>query len=167
MKNLFRVFALSLCLCFVSQTEAVAQDYKSAAGLRLGYPWAASYKTFISEASALEVYVGYRGWAFYNALSINGAYQIHKDIESVDGLQWYFGGGGGVEFYSYDALSESNTIIKVSGYLGLQYTFADTPISVTADWVPTFGFGDSLFGFSTGGFQGGYGGLGVRYILNR
>ena len=167
MKNFFRVLALTLCLCFVSQTEAVAQDYKSAAGLRLGYPWAASYKTFISEASALEAYVGYRGWFGYNAISLNGAYQVHKDFDSVDGLQWYFGGGGGVDCYNYSGFEGSNTIIKISGYLGLQYTFEDTPISVTIDWVPTFGIGDNLFGFSTSGFQGGYGGLGVRYILGR
>jgi len=166
-KNLLRVFAFTLCLFLVFQTEAVAQDFKSAAGLRLGYPWAVSYKTFISESNAIEGYVGYRGWAGYNAISINGAYQIHKDIESIDGLQWYFGGGGGVDFYSYAAFEESNTIFKVSGYLGLQYTFADAPISITADWVPTFGFGDSLFGFSTSGFRVGYGGLGVRYVLGR
>jgi len=134
MKNLFKIIALTFCLCFVSQTEAVA---------------------------------GYRGWFGYNAISLNGAYQVHKDFESVDGLQWYFGGGGGIDFYSYSGLEESNTVIKVSGYLGLQYTFEDTPISVTIDWVPTFGIGDNLLGFNNTGFQGGYGGLGVRYILGR
>ncbi len=143
-----------------------AQDFKSAAGLRLGYPWAASYKTFISETNALEVYVGYRGFSVYNSLSVNGAYQIHKDIESVEGLQWYFGGGAGVQFYSYDFIDESSTLFTASGYLGLQYTFPDTPISVTADWVPTFVFGDGLGGFGVGGFGAGIGGLGVRYVLN-
>ncbi|MFK8162745.1 MAG: hypothetical protein AB8H12_09815 [Lewinella sp.] len=167
MKNLLRLIALTLCLCFAYQTEAVAQDYKSAVGLRLGYPLAVSYKTFISESSAIEAYVGYRGFSFYNYISINGAYQIHKDISSVDGLQWYFGGGAGVQLYSYDGFDDGSTFITVSGYLGLQYTFPDTPISVTADWVPGFAFGEGLGGFGVGGFGGGRGGLGVRYVLGR
>lgn len=167
MKNLLSLIALTLCLCFAASTKIQAQDYKAAAGLRLGYPWAASYKMFISEASAVEVYAGYRGWFGYNAVSLNGAYQIHNDIESIDGLKWYYGVGGGVDFVNYSAFNESSTVIKIAGYLGLEYTFPDTPISVTADWVPTFGIGDELFGFNTAGFRAGYGGLGVRYILNR
>lgn len=166
MKNLLSLIALTLCLCFATSVEMQAQDYKSAAGLRLGFPWAASYKTFISETNAVEVYLGYRGRSFFNSVSINGAYQIHKDIASVDGLQWYFGGGAGVQFWSYDFLDESSTLFTASGYLGLQYTFPDTPISVTADWVPTFIFGDGLGGFGSTGFGGGVGGLGVRYVLD-
>lgn len=167
MKNLLRVIALTICLCFVSQTEAVAQDYKSAAGLRLGYPWAASYKTFISESSAIEVYAGFRGWVGYSAVTINGAYLLHNDIESVDGLQWYYGGGAGAQFWSYDAFEESSTFISISGYLGLQYTFEDAPISVTFDWTPTFLIGETFGGIGSSGFGGAYGGLGVRYILGR
>jgi hypothetical protein len=40
---------------------------------------------------------------------------------------------------------------------------ADTPISVTADWVPTLFLGD---GFGAGGFGAGYGALAVRYVLS-
>jgi len=167
MKNIFRLSALLLCLCFTFQNKVVAQDYKSAVGIRLGSPWAASYKTFISESSALEGYVGFRSWFGYSNISLNGAYQVHKDIESVDGLQWYFGGGGGVELYRYRNFDEGNTVFKISGYLGLQYTFADTPISATVDWVPSFVFGDSLFGINTTGFRAGYYNLGVRYVLGR
>lgn len=101
-----------------------AQDYKSAVGVRLGYPLAISYKTFISEPSAIEAYVDYRGYSFYNYISVNG-------------------------------------------YLGLRYTFPDTPISVVADWVPGFAFGTGLGSFGGSGFGGDSGGLGVRYVLNR
>lgn len=167
MKNLLSLIALTFCLCFSATTEMQAQDYKSAAGLRLGYPLALSYKTFISESSALEAYVGYRGFSFYNYISVNGAYQIHKDISAIDGLQWYFGGGAGVQLYSYDGFDEGSTSVTINGYLGLQYTFADTPISVTADWVPGFAIGDGLGGFGGSGFGGGRGGLGVRYVLSR
>ncbi|MEM9525626.1 MAG: hypothetical protein AAGA31_03405 [Bacteroidota bacterium] len=166
MKNLLRLIALTVCLCFAFQNEAVAQDYKSAVGIRLGSPWAASYKTFISESSAIEVYASYRGFSSWSWVGINGAYQIHQDLGATEGLQWYYGAGAGVQFWSVASGfgDGSGTLITASGYLGLQYTLADTPLSLTLDWVPTFFIGDGFGGF--GGFNGGYGGIGVRYVLN-
>lgn len=153
----------------MSTQEAQAQDYKLAAGLRLGSPWALSAKAFLSESSAFEAYVGYRGFLFYNSISINGAYLIHQDLafEGIEGLRWYFGGGGGVQFWSFDAFNEGSTYFNVTGYLGLEFTLPDTPISITADWTPTVIFGDGFNGIGDTGFRGGYGGLGVRYILSR
>ncbi|MEL7160083.1 MAG: hypothetical protein AAFN92_04940 [Bacteroidota bacterium] len=167
MKNLLRLIALTVCLCFAFQSEAVAQDYKSAVGLRLGTPWAASYKTFISESSAIEVYASYRGFSAWSWVGINGAYQIHNDLGSTDGLQWYYGGGAGVQFWSVGTGfgDGSGTLITVAGYLGLQYTFPDAPISLTADWVPTFFIGDGFGAFNS--FGAGYGNFGVRYVLGR
>lgn len=144
-----------------------AQNYSSAAGLRLGYPWAASYKTFISEASAIEAYVGYRGWTGYNWFSVNGAYLKHSDIDEVDGLQWYAGGGVGAQFWSYDFAESSSTTFSVAGYLGLEYTFEDAPVSVSIDWVPTFFLGDTFGGIGFNRFGAGYGGLAARYVLGR
>lgn len=133
-------------------------------GLRLGYPWAASFKTFISESSALEVYAGYRGWSFYNWFSVNGAYQIHRPFPNVENLQWYFGGGAGVYFWNYDTGflddNSSDVSFSVQGYLGLDYTFEDLPINLSIDWVPTIflnGYGDT--------FGPGYGNLAARYVL--
>lgn len=163
MKSLRIAFALVLMAAF--SQNAQAQDYKSAVGLRLGYPWAASYKTFINESSAIEVFAGYRGYTGINWFSLNGAYLIHKDISSTDGLQWYFGGGAGVQFWNSDFFDTGATTFSVAGYLGLQYTLSDTPLSLTLDWSPTFFVGDGFGGFS--GFGASYGGLGVRYVLNR
>ncbi|MTB49476.1 hypothetical protein [Lewinella sp. W8] len=163
MKRFIRLFALVAVITFFGQSEVFAQPFKSAVGLRLGYPWAASYKTFVSETNAVEVYASYRGFTGWSWIGLNGAYQIHNDLGSTEGLQWYYGGGGGIQFWNAGSSDVSGTLITVSGYLGLQYTFQDTPISVTADWVPTFFIGDGFGGF--GGFGGGYGGLGVRYVL--
>lgn len=166
MKNLISLIALTLCLCFAASAEMQAQNYKSAAGLRLGYPWAASYKTFISESSAIEAYASYRGFSGWGWFGINGAFQIHNDLDlgDIDGLQYYYGAGAGIQFWSSSFSDSNGTFFNVSGYLGLEYTFEDAPISITADWVPTFFIGDGFGGF--GGFRGGYGGLGVRYVLN-
>lgn len=141
-----------------------SQDFDSAVGLRFGYPLSVTYKTFISETAALEGYVGYRNYAgsvsFFN---INAAYQIHQDIEDVDQLQWYYGGGGNIAFWSGDFL-DRNTSIGISGYAGLSYTFPDIPLNLSIDWVPTF-FINGNAGFANG-FSAGYGSLAARYVLS-
>ncbi len=154
---------LSLLFTVFLVTTTEAQSYKSAAGARLGYPLSASYKTFISESSALEVYAGFRGYSAYRWISVSGAYLVHKPIEGVENLNWYLGGGASVYFWTYDAgflNPGDNTSIGIQGYLGLDYRIPDTPVNITADWIPTFFLG----GYSKG-FGGGYGTLGVRYIL--
>ncbi|MCB0636549.1 MAG: hypothetical protein KDC54_08010 [Lewinella sp.] len=144
-----------------------AQEYRNAVGARLGYPLAASYKQFISESSAIEVYAGFRSWSTYSWFSLSGAYQIHNDLSSVtDGLTWYYGAGASVFFWSFKNTflddNSTSTTFAIQGYLGLEYTFDDTPLSISVDWVPSFfinGYGN--------GFGGGYGALAARYVLNR
>ncbi|MBB4080272.1 hypothetical protein GGR28_002902 [Lewinella aquimaris] len=147
--------------------QLAAQNFNSAIGVRFGYPFSISYKTFISESHALEGYVGFRGYSgVANWISINGAYQIHSDIDAIDGLEWYYGAGAGAQFWSYDFAESGSTTFSVSGYLGLQYTFEEAPVSVSIDWVPTFFIGDSRYG-AFNSFGGGYGALAARYTLGR
>ncbi len=151
MKNLiFLILFLGLSY------SGYSQNYNSAVGLRLGYPTSVTYKKFISENHALEFYGGIRSYFGFTNIHLNAAYLIHNDIESVDNLQWYYGGGGGV------ILGDGYTAIDINGYLGLEYTFEDIPLSLSLDWVPTFVLGH--YGLS--GFGGGYGALAARYILN-
>ena len=141
-----------------------AQNYKLAAGLRLGYPTSASLKYFMSETSALEAYVGTRGYSGYRWYNVSGAYLYHKEISGVDGLQYYFGAGASIFFWNFDTIfgeRGSTTSIGLQGYAGLDYTFADAPVNITVDWIPTF----FLNGFGSG-LGGGYGTLGVRYIIS-
>ena len=158
-----------LLFAFAMSTSVNAQDYKSAVGLRLGSPWALSYKFFQNERNAIELYGAFRSYVYSSYFGINAAYQIHNQLGSTSGLRWYYGVGAGVNFYSFDTGHDltdgGSTTIVASGYLGLEYTFADAPVSISADWVPTFritggdGFGDR--------FGADYGALSVRYIINR
>ncbi|MEO1518037.1 MAG: hypothetical protein AAFV95_23645 [Bacteroidota bacterium] len=163
MKKLICVLPILLMLLCTADVQA--QNYQTAIGARLGYPLSASIKHFINESHALEGYIGTRGWSTYRWTNISGAYQIHKPIEGVDGLQWYFGAGASVYFWNFrdDFVGGefSNLNLGLQGYLGLDYTFSDVPISITADWIPSIFLGGFL-----GGFGGGYGTLGVRYILS-
>ncbi len=163
MKTKFILF----CLLFVgfSTVATAQQNYSSAVGARFGYPLSASYKKFISEPGAIEAYVGLRGNTAWTWVSISAAYLHHKEleIENISGLNWYFGGGGSVYFWNYKFSTDiASTTLGLQGYIGLEYTFDDLPLTVTLDWVPTI-----FLNSYVDSFGGGYGGLGVRYILNR
>jgi hypothetical protein len=167
MKKLFFLFAFLGAIFFSNAIHA--QEYKSAIGLRLGYPVSVSYKTFLSESNAVELFAGYRSYGGFsgfgfNSIHLGAAYQIHKPINGVDGLQWYYGFGASAIINNYGNAYYDNygkIGIGISGYLGLDYTFPNTPISLTADWVPTYVVGD----FYYNSFQT-YGALAVRYVLN-
>lgn len=162
--TIFLFFAFFLC----SFMEANGQTYKSAIGVRVGYPWALSYKTFISEKGALELYAAARRYGFsgyhYGWFSINGAYQHHFPLaEITENLQWYVGAGAGLLFWHYDDGFPSpggKQSVTVQGYLGLDYKFEEVPINITLDWVPNI----FLNGYESG-FYGRYANLGIRYVL--
>lgn len=165
MRKTILFFTFFICFMFMANTSQ-AQNFKKAIGARLGYPMAISYKHFLNESNAIEVYGGTRGFGGgllggYRWYSLAGAYQVHKPIESVEGLDYYFGGGASVYFWAFDFdTSESTTTLGLQGYLGLSYTFKDTPINVSVDWVPTY----FLNGFGSG-FGADSGHIAVRYVL--
>lgn len=163
MKKIVLLFAI--IAAFGAMNQASAQgNYDKAIGLRFGVPLAASFKFFVSDPGAIELYAGYRNYSIgYNYFNLGAMYQYHKSISGVDGLSWYFGGGASVWFFSYDFATDANgTGIAINGVLGLDYTFDGAPINLSVDWMPTFlltGYGD--------GFAGGYGALSARYILGQ
>jgi len=162
------IFILMVCLFFFSNLQA-QRVYDRALGGRFGYPFSLSYKTFISEANALEANIGFIGnRSGYNWVSVSGAYLHHKilDIESIDNLNWYFGGGASVIFWNFASSfgrsrSSGGTSFSVEGYIGIEYTFDDIPLNLSVDWRPSIFFNDFF-----GGFGGTYGALSVRYVLN-
>ncbi|HRO08228.1 MAG TPA: hypothetical protein PK611_08455 [Saprospiraceae bacterium] len=152
-----------LAFVFLFSVSSYAQDYKSAIGLRFGYPLSASYKTFLSEKGAFEGVAGFRSFSGYSWFNIGAYYQVHNDIGSVNGLKWYYGAGANVYFWSYDTgfAGDGSTSIGISGVLGLDYKFANIPLNVSVDWIPTY----FINGYGSG-FAGGYGALAARYVLN-
>ena len=157
MKKITLLFSMLFVLGLTSQLKA--QDFQSAIGGRIWYPAAVSYKFFISEPAAIELYAGFRGYSGYGGFTVGGQYEHHMDISDIEGFQWYFGGGASASFYNYDYDDVSNVGIGINGVIGLQYTLANAPWSFTVDWMPTILISDYNEGF------GGAGGAGARYIL--
>ena len=143
-----------------------AQNYKFAAGLRLGYPSAASIKLFVSENHALEVYAGTRGFSFTGSTrSVSGAYQVHRNpISGLGGLKWYTGVGVTVFLDDSPLDNIAPSSYGLQSYAGLEYVFDDIPLSISVDWIPTYLLSDEL---SNIGFSGDYGTLAVRYIISK
>jgi len=166
-----------ICLLALSGLVAqslYAQSFETAAGVRLGYPISLSIKKFVNTSNAIEVYVGTRtrGYLSYSSRNFNlsAAYLIHEDlgIDGLDGLGFYYGGGGSVFMWTWRAFNGVEFNFAVQGYGGLYYVLEldDRPIEFTLDWVPTFWMGGTRYDSRRFRFSGDYGTVGIRFGLN-
>ncbi len=159
------LFVLAFVFGTLYSNNISAQDYNSAIGLRLGSPIAASYKTFLNEAGAIELFVGFRSHGIIgfrsNSVYFGGLYQHHFDIPAVEGLRWYIGGGVAGQLYSYSFTNTTDFYLNIALNGGAEYTFADIPLALSVDYVPLIGI------IGGGGFYGGWASFNARYILNR
>ncbi|MBK8701583.1 MAG: hypothetical protein IPN29_19350 [Saprospiraceae bacterium] len=160
-----KIFLTAMSLMVLINVTS-AQDYKSAIGLKLGYGLVGSYKTFLNEKAALDIFGGIR----WGGIAAGAYYEVHSPIKSVDRLKWYWGLGGSFTTWDYGyAGFDSYYEVGVSGVLGLDYSFEEYPVNVSVDWAPTIVLLDNYdyAGVSLSRFRSGYGALSVRYILGK
>lgn len=155
-----KIFILAIVFLAFSQEQASAQkksanySYNTALGAKF-YPGGITLKHFIKSNAALEG-IGY----FWNrGARITGLYEYHGDIKNANGLKWYVGLGAHVGFYNSKYYG-GGTAVGVDGVLGLDYKFKDAPINISADWQPSYEFGDQYAGFGAN-----WGGLAIRYTF--
>lgn len=153
------LFAFGIASTAFSQELNTGSSYKTAIGIKI-YPGAISVKHFIKPNIAWEG-LGYFWQYGFRATAL---YEIHGDINGVDGLKWYVGPGAHVGFYNnrwaIDYPSRANgPSIGVDGILGLDYKIQGAPLDVSFDWQPSFDF----IGYNN--FEGGWGGLAIRYTF--
>ncbi len=165
MKKVF-LLVVSAFILSISTSKLQAQNYTGSLGLRLGAYNGITYKGFINEKAAIEVYGTFRSYSSsYSFITATGLYEIHNAISNAGGLKWYYGGGITAGFYSFDKTylgsNNTSTIFGITGVLGLEYVFKELPINVSLDWSPTYYFS------SGSGFTGDYFALSVRYIFGR
>ncbi len=146
-------------LVFMTLGDAFAQrrnssEYSTAIGVRF-YPGAITFKQNFLHGNKIEA-IAY----FWNGKGtrITGLYEHYYDIEGLNGLQWYV--GTGIHFTMYnEGEFDGNSYFGVDGVLGLDYKIKNAPLNISLDWQPSFDFAGNT------GFNGGFGGLGVRYVL--
>lgn len=160
-------------LVFISSfavNEVKAQDYQSAIGAKIGYGFIGTYKKFLGEAPALDVYVGF---GFYNGFIAGANYQHHMDISGVDRLRWFIGGGVSVLTFAPtrflgQRLNNGYIDFGINFNIGLDYSFDNIPLNLSVEYSPTFIIAstyDNAYGLSYNRFRGGYAGASARYIL--
>jgi hypothetical protein len=146
----------ALFFVFISQAQshsASGSDYTTALGVKVWDGGGITLKHFFNEKNAGEL-IGY----FWNrGVRFTGLYEIHGDINGVEGLKWYVGPGAHIGFYN--TKYGGGGFIGIDGVLGLDYKFNAAPINISLDWQPSFEFGDNR------GFVGSWGGLGIRYTF--
>jgi hypothetical protein len=145
MKKIIGMMILASVTVSASHAQYAKNGYTSAIGIRLGDGYydlvSASLKTFISDAGAVEFNIGFRnygipGYSWFN-LSGSASYQYHFDIQAVDGLKWFIGGGATV-FNTFSSSSSYRGFgVGVFPTGGVDYKFAEIPLNVSADFRPT------------------------------
>lgn len=124
---------LLLLLVISSFCALQAQDYKVAMGIRLSNATptlsnAITVKYNMTEQHALEGII-----SFGTRFGIGGLYEIHKPT-TVQGLNWFYGGGAYVGFQNGD------TYLGPTGIIGLDYKFPSIPLNLSLDWKPELDF---------------------------
>lgn len=157
-----QVFVMMMVLLAGTTAQAQMNNssaYKTALGVKL-YPGAVSIKHFIADNKAVEGL----GYISVDGFRLTGLYELHSDLSGVEGLKWYVGGGAHLGIWSdawktkYPA-RQAGMAIGVDGILGLDYKIKGAPLNLSFDWQPSF----NLIGYNY--FEGGWGGLAVRYTF--
>ncbi len=150
------VSALALFAVIASKAQsksATGSDYTTALGVKVWDGGGISLKHFFNEKNAGELIAYF--WS--HGIRFTGLYEIHGDINDVAGLKWYIGPGAHIGFYN--TKHGDGAFIGIDGVIGLDYKFNGAPINISLDWQPSIEFGDGR------GFNGAWGGLGIRYTF--
>lgn len=159
MKQLFMLLLVMTTFFYANAQMNEGSSYKTALGVKV-YPGAISVKHFIKANTALEGL----GYISSDGFRLTGLYELHNNLGNVEGLKWYIGGGGHLGIWSDTwktnyPTREGGLAIGVDGVIGLDYKIKDVPLNLSFDWQPSF----NLIGYNY--FEGGWGGLGIRYTF--
>jgi hypothetical protein len=162
-KTLMKKILLAITVLFTVVTIQAQQmntgsDYKTALGVKV-YPGAISVKHFLN-ANAVEAL----GYVTSDGFRLTGLYEIHNPLGNVEGLKWYVGGGAHIGVWSDSWKTRYPTrpdglSLGVDGVIGLDYKITGAPLNLSFDWQPSF----NIIGYNY--FEGGWGGLGIRYTF--
>ena len=153
-KTVIIIFSL-----FVLGFSVDAQDYRTSAGLRAGFPYGVTVKHFLNETNALEGILA----SSWGGFVVTGLYENVHWTGEYPGLNWFWGFGAHLGFWG----TRSNfiddpgvgSIVGADLVLGLEYTFDEIPLNLSLDVMPSV----NLIGYT--GWNGVQGGLSVRYVF--
>ena len=129
------------------------QDFKHAAGLRLGHTSAVQYKSMLANDEALEVMVSGRN----EGLQLTMLYSFHKPLQFAfnENFFLYYGLGAHVGYEEYGDLEKVLTSLEPRSFefqdksffvmgadalLGIEYRWFAVPMTIGFDLKPYFTF---------------------------
>ena len=111
--SLLQILFLLVFITVVSLQTSFSQDnsssYQTAIGVKL-YPGTITLKKGVSG----ENYVEGQAAFFNKGFRLTALYEFHNNINSVEGLRWYYGGGPHLGFYNSKYYNGS-TLLGVDG----------------------------------------------------
>ncbi|MDP3467078.1 MAG: hypothetical protein Q8S11_02010 [Daejeonella sp.] len=142
-----------LVILFSLSTKIHAQDYKTSLGLGIdfgtGPAWVGpSVKHFFNKNAAIQGDVLFGG----NSTLIQAFYQHHFPVKEASNLNFYVGGGPGIELYGY------GSTVLLRPMTGLEHKLKETSLTFNFDWRPTLFLYDGVNEIEPARF-----GIGIRY----
>jgi hypothetical protein len=151
-------FLLALVAVVITFSQASAQSYKNAIGLGLDF---GSGSTLIGPSFKHKFNSNTAGQAELlfgdHSTRLQAFYQYHQAIDGASGLNWYIGGGPGLNFFSYSGYDQTNFLLIPMA--GLDFKIPSAPIAMSFDWRPTAWIGDNS------DFEAGRFGFGFRFTF--
>lgn len=162
MKKMIGIIAFLFILTLGAQSQ---HDYDQAIGLRGGLYNGVTYKKALREGNYFEGLASIRWRGFI----VTGLYEVTQNLDSeTPRLNWYYGFGAHLglwnEYYDnnpwFDEDRGDLMVIGVDGIIGIEYTFEEVPINLSADWKPVINLvgADNFAGFDSGAVS-------VRYVF--
>lgn len=153
MKKTLSIIAFAL----ISQL-ALAQNYKTAIGIKGGFP---AYGSLNLKHDFGKAFGEFRLGGSGSSFMLQGLYEQNYDLQ--DGIQWYYGAGASIGSWNgnghqFNEKYYSGFYMSLDGVLGLEYSIPDLPINVALDAGPSFVI-TPLTRLAFGGA------LAIRYIL--
>ncbi len=132
-------YLVFLAIFFALNTNVNAQDYRTSLGLGIDFGngitlVGPSVKHFFNKNAAIQGEVLFGG----NSTIIQAFYQHHFPVKGAPNLNFFVGGGPGINFGGsgvnpYD--NESAVLLKPMA--GLEYKIKEAPLAFNFDWRPT------------------------------
>ncbi len=160
------IFLTMLMLSLICSGLHAQMNYEKSIGMKFGQPNSLSFKLQAVDNMYVEGLLSFSSSKnSYTRISASALAEFNKVIEGTnDNLFWYFGGGAGVNFYSFDDAYTGdirNISLSLLGVIGLDYAFPNFPINLSVDWMPVILIGDTKPGIVFTSW-----GLAIRYVIN-
>jgi hypothetical protein len=118
--------------------QSLTGNYRTGIGLRTGETSGVAVKFNAQKAASIEIIAGI--WSDW--LSLTGLYEKNVPAFNIEGMRWYYGGGGHVAFQTdtfnngryYDR--GDDFALGIDGIVGLEFKIPPIPFAVSLDIKP-------------------------------